>query len=145
MLPDIGSGVTVQAQMRVWDSQQGSSFEEVQAWGGRIGASSILTVTTAGVSNTSPAGGLLLGLQSFALHNGLPEYRRGRLQLVESQSPGTLIWELLGQPGANYLIERQNDGANWQPLLQIANPSGRVQFSDVVTNAASVYRAQVLP
>lgn len=145
MLPDIGSGVTVQAQMRVWDSQQGSSFEEVQAWGGRIGASSILIVTTAGVSNTSPAGGLLLGLQSFALHNGLPEYRRGRLQLVESQSPGTLIWELLGQPGANYLIERQTDGANWQPFLQIANPSGRVQFSDVVTNAASAYRAQFLP
>lgn len=144
-LPNIGSGVTIQAQMRVWNSQRGSSYEEVQAWGGRIGASSILTVTTAGVSNTSPAGGLLLGLQSFALHNGLPEYRRGRLQLIESQSNGTLIWELLGQPGANYLIERQTDGANWQPFLQIANPSGRVQFSDVVTNSATIYRAQVLP
>jgi hypothetical protein len=145
-LPDILPGAQAYAQIRAWESAQGASYEEARAWGGRSGASAILPVTTTGGPSPGPTDGVLLGLESFNVTSGLPEYRRGRLQFVEARLDGTLVWELLGQAGARYLIERQADGTNWAPLQLLENPTDRSQFSDVPPDASIVlYRAQLLP
>jgi len=145
-LPDILPGVPAYAQVRAWDVAQGASYEEARAVGGRVGSSDILHIRTAGGDQPAPSDGLLMGLRSFSLHYGLPEYRRGRLDLVDRREDGVLVWELLGQPGARYLIDRQLDGTNWNPLRIIENPSGRVTFTDGLPNAAGtvLYRAQIL-
>ncbi|HEY5911735.1 MAG TPA: hypothetical protein VJA21_14130, partial [Verrucomicrobiae bacterium] len=145
-LPQIPAGTQVYAQVRAWEATQGASFEEVRAMGGRLGASAVLPIVTAGGTWPAPTDGFLNGLQSFSLQYGLPEYRRGLLRFVTQGTDGVFTWELIGQPGGRYIIERQVDGANWLPLTTLTNPGGRITFTDTPPAEAvsTLYRAQLL-
>lgn len=70
MLPDFVAGQRVLAQIRVWDSNLGSSFEDARANGSLIGRSRIISVK-AGSERVGPT--LLLGIKSFSLQNALTE------------------------------------------------------------------------
>lgn len=146
-LPGVPASVGVRAQIRVWQAADGLSYEEARAVGGKTGESEILSVTTGPSNPPSPSLGLLVGLSSFNLHAGLPEFHGGLLELVSTGLDGTLTWSLFGQPGARYLVERRIDGAHWLPLVTLENVTGRVTFSDRPEPSRSVvlYRAQWLP
>jgi hypothetical protein len=144
-LPQFGPQQSLVAQVRAWETASGASYEEARAWGGKTGVSAPIDVTTAG-SVPAPGDGLLLGLQSFSVVAGLPEYRRGRIEYLYSNPDGSKVWEMLGQPGAQYLIEWQVDGANWNPLQILPNPTGRARFTNQPPVATVVlFRAQLLP
>ncbi|HLP76340.1 MAG TPA: hypothetical protein VK327_05415, partial [Candidatus Paceibacterota bacterium] len=67
VLPGIMAGERVFAQIRVWDSNYGDSFENARANGSPTGTSEIVNV----VAGSEETGGtLLLGIKSFSLHKG---------------------------------------------------------------------------
>src|SRR5207247_10160892 len=106
------------AQIRVWEVAKGASYEEARALGGRFGRSSVIEVTLGSIPSPPP---YLIGLQSFSLHVGLPQFNTGRLELAERKPDGTQVWSLTGEAGYRYLIEKNSDNSTRKPLMVIAN------------------------
>jgi hypothetical protein len=142
LLPTVAPTATAFAQVRVWQSDKGSSYEEARALGGKFGKSEMLQITTGILPNPPP----LWGLQSFSLRAGLPEFTVGRIQLEERHSDGSVSWLLLGAAGYRYAIERRTEDSVWCPLLVLTNMTGSVPFTDPSAPAENVnlYRARIL-
>ncbi len=144
-LTDVPPGSNAFVQVRAWDRTVGESYEEARALGGRFGRSSIFSIL-AGGNELPPAP--LIGLTSFNLQAGLPGFTVGRIQFRETLPDGALQWDLTGEPGFRYLIERSSSPGQpeWEPFLTLENVSGTVTFG-VLPNPAAVntlYRARIL-
>lgn len=144
-LSHIPPGATVFAQVRVWESNKGSSYEEARALGGRFARSEILEV----VAGSGPSSATrLAGLTSFHLEAGLPSFTVGVIDFVERQPGNTITWSLRGAPGFRYVVERSQgaDPVLWRPFAIVTNTSGTVTFTDSANsgNGRTFYRARIL-
>ncbi len=80
-LPDVAPGQSVFAQIRVWDSNYGDSFEAAKANGSPIGTSTIVNVK-AGSEETG--GTLLWGIRNFSLHGSQSGNGNSTIRLTPS-------------------------------------------------------------
>jgi hypothetical protein len=142
-LANVSPGSNALAQVRVWDSTKGNSYEEARSLGGRFGKSEILSITTGG--DGLPDGDLS-GLHSFSLQAGLPRFASGTIQLVERIPPATVVWSVIGEPGYRYLVEKATKDFIWRPHIVLTNTSGTVTFTDSANSASSAtfYRSRIL-
>ena len=85
-------------------------------------------------------------LSSFHLRAGLPAFTTGHIELVQVQPDGGAIWNLIGEPGFLYLVEKRILPHNWVPLVILTNITGTVQFTDPDKSNSSVkfYRSRML-
>ncbi len=142
-LPTVPPGSNAVLQVRAWEGNKSSSYEEARAMGGRFGKSELLTVAVGG-GPIPPAN--LVGLQSFSLQAGLPQFACGQIFFVERQPGGVVVWSHRGEPGFRYVIERSVHGFEWRPHLVITNVLSTATFTDS-TNSGSVvvfYRSRIL-
>lgn len=136
--PNVPVGSKVYAQMRVWESAWGESYEAARAQGGKFGFSEIQSAT--GGAST------LIRVAGFRLQAGLPFFYAGRLAVGERRPDGTQEFLLQGQPGFRYLIEKQSPPNLWSPLVVVTNLTGTVSFTDAQQNqgTVSLYRSRLL-
>jgi hypothetical protein len=132
--------------VRVWESARGASYEQARALGGQFGRSEVIEVQASG-SSAQPAP--LIGLQSFHLNLGLPQFAVGTIEFVEHQPGGILVWSVSGAPGFKYSIEKsQQVGGQtiWEPFVVVTNTTGTVTFTDTANSGSSVvfYRSRIL-
>ena len=144
-LPNVPGGENAFCQVRVWDMNYGLSYEQARGFGGKFGKSGIIQVRVSQPPFELPP--TLVGLQSFAVQAGLPEFTVGRIDFVERQH-GSVLWSLTGQKGYRYLIEKSTppDRTEWLPFLILTNDIGTVTFADSPNSASSAvfYRARIL-
>jgi hypothetical protein len=144
-LPNVPAGSNAVVQVRAWDTGFGTSYEEARATGGRFGKSLILQLTAGGGAVPPQP---LLGLQSFSLQAGLPYLQVATIRFVQRLPGNVIVWELQGQPGNLYVIEksRRSEEIVWRPLTVITNVTGTVTFSDTADSGAAMvwYRARIL-
>jgi hypothetical protein len=143
VLPTVAPGSNAFLQIRVWQASKGASYEEARALGGKFGRSEVLQLIA---GNEPGAPQVLVGLQSFSLQAGLPQFTAGRIDPGGIGPTGLLIWSLVGQAGCRYSIERSLGDFVWRPWLVLTNLTGTVTFDDPtplpVPNA--FYRARIL-
>jgi hypothetical protein len=142
-LPNVPVGGDAFLQVRVWDSEQATSYEEARATGAKFGKSEILEQNAGNAGLFAPQ---MQNLQSFSLQAGLPYFNVGTIHLINLQSDGKAIWELAGSPGFRYLIEKNSQFSTWQPFTVVTNVVGTVIFTDFCTNSTGItfYRARIL-
>jgi hypothetical protein len=144
-LPNVPPGSNAVTQVRAWEQQKGSRYEEARALGGKFGRSGLIEVTAGG--GLIPAQPLI-GLSSFNLQAGLPQFTVGRIQLLEREPAGIIKWSLEGEPGSRYLVEKsvQPFDTVWRPYLVLTNATGTVIFTDSANlgSGAVLYRARLL-
>lgn len=140
-LPTVPPGSNAVVQIRVWDRNQAASYEEARAVGSKFGRSGIMTIVAGGGDYPTD---YLTDLQSFSLSAGLPQFVAGRLQLDGLAPDGTATWQLQGEAGYRYVIERANSNFVWRPLLVLTNVSGIVTFVDPAPAPPGYYRARIL-
>ncbi|HWH72446.1 MAG TPA: immunoglobulin domain-containing protein, partial [Candidatus Sulfotelmatobacter sp.] len=142
-LANVPAGTAAVVQVRVWEADRGTTYEEARALGGRFGKSELLQVITT-EAPTPPAG--LTGLKSFSLQAGLPRWTAGVIEFVERQPKGVVVWSLKGAPGFRYLIERAERDQPWQPFVVLTNATGTVTFTDSAESGASTvfFRSRIL-
>jgi hypothetical protein len=144
-LANVPSGSNAFVEVMAWDTAFGDSYEQARFMGGKVGKSEILHITTGG--GGAPAGSLL-GLPSFSLQAGLPYFQTATIQFLERQADNSIVWELHGQPGSLYVVEKsgQNNEVVWRPYTVVTNVNGTVTFSDHADSGSTVilYRARIL-
>lgn len=142
-LPTVPPGSNAIAQVRAWEANRGSSYEEARALGGKFGKSDMLTVMVGGGSMPPT---YLEGLQSFSLGAGMPQFATGHIQFVERQPGGILVWSHQGEPGFHYLIEKSAGGFEWRPFAVVTNVASTVTFTDSANSGSAVtfYRSRIL-
>jgi hypothetical protein len=130
-------------QVKVWDFFDGPTYEAARANGGRFGFSSVMETVTYQIPN--PPVNLLLE-ESFSLQHGLPLFTTGHLSLGRHLPAGGFEWELQGEAGFRYLVERRNPPNNWEPFLIVTNDIGVVRFEDPLGSVGALrfYRARML-
>jgi hypothetical protein len=146
-LSDVLPGAIAVAQLRVWESAKGNSYEEARARGGKYGKSAILNLTTS-LPPTFPGGPPqpLAGLQSFSLKAGLPYFTSAVIQFVNQLPDGSMVWSLTGEPNYRYLIEQSAGDHVWQPYQVITNVTGTVNFTNVPPSGSNsvFFRSRIL-
>jgi hypothetical protein len=142
-LPTVPPGSNAIVQVRAWDATKGSSYEEARGLGGKFGKSELLTVM-AGGGPIAPAN--LIGLQSFSLQAGMPQFASGKITFLERQPGSIIVWSHLGEMGFRYLIEKSIHGLEWQPYVVITNQGPTATFTDSANSgsAAVFYRSRIL-
>jgi hypothetical protein len=142
-VPDVPPGSNAYVQARVWDSFYGATYEEARARGGKYGASPTAIAPTSPNIFSIPQA---VPLQTFALKAGLPELANGRLEKGAEGPNHQINWNLVGNPGFTYLVEKREPPHNWIPLAVVTNITGVISFTDPEASNASVkfYRARML-
>lgn len=142
-IPNVPSGVSAVMQIRVWDSNYGNSYEEARARGGKYGKSALATVMTGGGAALA---GLPTGISSFQLQVGLPAYTSAVISFSNQQPDGTLVWNLTGAAGCNYLVEMCGTDGIWRPYQVFYDSTGIVQFTTTNSGVSGLvlYRARIL-
>jgi hypothetical protein len=142
-IPDVLAWVTAYLQIRVWDRSCGETFEESQTLGGKFGKSDILPVM---LYPELAVPQFLPQMRSFSLQAGQPLLATAKLY-PGSQSPNqTREWLLVGEAGAQYVIDYREPPNDWFPLYQVTNVTGTVTFVDSNAQNASIkfYRARII-
>ena len=143
--PNIPPGIPIFAQIRVWESSRGNSYEEARALGGKFGRSSIMQVTLGG-GLTPPQ--RLVAISRFSLQAGLPAFTVGQIEFLQRDQDDSLLWQLRGEAGFRYVVEKTSLTASldWHPLIVLTNTSGTVTFSDQIGSGegTALYRARIL-
>ena len=144
-LANIAPGDHAFTQVRAWESARGSSYEEARALGGKFGRSDVVELIAGGPLAPPPT---MVGLRSFSLQAGLPEFSVGRIEFQEREPGGVIIWSLHGNAGFRYLVEKSTplESAVWRPFVVLTNHTGVVSFNDSASSSSSVvlYRARIL-
>lgn len=141
-LPQTAGGESFVAQVRVWESSFGASYEEARALGGRFGRSDLATGVAASALEPPTA---ISTFSSFALQAGQPGFTVGRIDPVSVQADGSVSWRLTGAVGYRYLLERLTDGTTWEPVQVWENFSGNELFTSPATSGTTVFlRARLL-
>ena len=142
-LPTVPPGANAIVQVRAWDARKGTSYEEARALGGKFGKSEPLTITAA-APGTRPAN--LVGLQSFSLRAGMPQFASGKITFLERRPGNIVVWSHRGEIGFRYVIEKSIHGFEWQPYLVITNVTSTATFTDSASSGSSAvfYRSRIL-
>jgi len=142
-LPTVPPGSNAVLQVRAWDGNKGSSYEEARALGGKFGKSELFTLPVGGGPLPPPS---LSGLQSFSLQAGLPGFVTGQISFVARQPGNVVVWAHHGQPGYRYLIEKSAHVNEWKPFQVITNATSTVTFTDEANSGSAVvfYRSRIL-
>jgi hypothetical protein len=142
-LATVPPGSSVLVQVRAWERNRGTTYEEARALGGKYGKSELLSITTY-ASGAQPLG--LVGLQSFVMQAGLPFFSAGVIQLSHREPGGIVVWSLQGEPNVRYVIEKAAQDFVWEPYLVLTNVTGTVTFTDSASSGANVvlYRSRLL-
>ncbi|MBK7999000.1 MAG: immunoglobulin domain-containing protein [Verrucomicrobia bacterium] len=144
-LPHIPSNARVVTQVRVWEAEKGSTYEDARAFGGKFGRSGIVEVL-AGNGVLSPT--RLTGLASFNLQAGLPSFTVGVIDFIDREPGNRIVWSLRGAAGFRYVVERTDESEPivWRPYLVLTNTTGEVMFTDSARsgNGRTFYRARIL-
>jgi len=142
-VPDIPPNETVHVQLKVWDWYDGSTYEAARANGGKFGFSPVMQTVTYQIP--SPPVELILPA-SFSLQHGLPLFTTGQLSIGGRLPGGGVDWELQGEAGFRYLVERRTPPHDWEPFLVVTNELGVVRFEDPLGSPGVVrfYRARML-
>ncbi len=141
-IPTVPPGSNAVVQVRVWEKNKGSSYEEARAFGGKFGKSDFFTVMVGGgLMPPQP----LTGLESFSVRAGLPQLTTGIIQFV-AHGPEGFVLSHQGEPSFRYVIEKSVENFNWLPFLVLTNLSGTETFTDANTNSspAAFYRSRIL-
>ncbi|MBI1178748.1 hypothetical protein GC207_15050 [bacterium] len=142
-VPDIPAGENVFVQLKVWNVFDGLTYEAARASGGKFGFSPVMQTSTYQI----PSPPVELNIpDSFSLQDGLPLFTTGLLSFSAHSPNGGVEWELQGEAGFRYLIERRTPPNTWDPFLIITNTSGVTQFEDPLGSQGAVrfYRARIL-
>jgi hypothetical protein len=88
----------------------------------------------------------LRGLWSFSLQAGEPVLATAKLYPGGQTPTGDLEWLLVGDIGAQYVVEHRSPPNDWSPFLLITNLTGTVTFVDTNAKNSSpnFYRARIL-
>lgn len=144
-LANVMAGSNAFFQVRAWDANYGGSYEQARATGGKFGKSDILQFAAGGGNYPAQT---LDGLKSFSLQAGLPFFEVANIRFLGLQPLRTLVWELEGQPGSIYLIEKSRRTVEtiWRPFTILTNETGTVTFTDTAEfGSANVwYRSRIL-
>jgi hypothetical protein len=142
-VPDVLSGQTGYVQVRVWNQNNGESFEEAAALGGEVGRSDVVALTLGQPFAVPPP---LRGLWSFSLQAGQPLLAAAKLYPDEVLPDGSRKWLVIGDAGARYVVEYRTPPNDWTPLTVLTNVVGGVSFIDTNAPSASLkfYRAQIM-
>jgi hypothetical protein len=140
-IPDVAPGQPLFAQLRVWETAWGKSYEETRARGGKFGFSPIVSIVGEPLPTLNK-----LPMTSFILRYGLPQFTTGKLAFARRLSDRTIEWRLTGEPGFRYLIERRLPPHNWKPLVILTNENGTVTFTDPdqQNSSSHFYRSRML-
>lgn len=142
-LPYIAPGDAFFAQVRIWDRDKGETYEEARALGGRFGRSVIIESvgTSVGTLNWP-----LNALSPFSLQAGRPEFNVGILTVRERNPDGSIVWELHGEPGFRYLVERRHENQHWQPYEVLTNETGTITFITSLLNSQTslIFRSRII-
>jgi hypothetical protein len=142
-IPDVLAGQIAYVRVRAWDNRFGETFEEARALGGTFGQSEIMPV----VLTTFPtAPQPLKDLKSYRLQSGQPVLATAKLYPGQRLPSGDREFLLVGEIGAQYVIEHRAPPQTWLPLFVVSNATGTVSFVDTNAQNASThfYRAQIL-
>lgn len=141
-LPRTAPGDSFLAQVRVWDHQVGSTYEESRALGGRFGRSTVIPAI-ADNPFAPPRG--LPGWASFSLQAGQPEFSVGRIEVVRVLPDGSVEWRLSGAAGFRYLLEERFTGGHWRPRQLLSDFTGEATFTTPPpTDDTTLFRARLL-
>ncbi len=142
-LPTVQPGSTAVLQVRAWDASKGISYEEARALGGRFGKSDLMELAVGG-GEMPPTD--LIGLRSFSLKAGLPQFAVGEISFVERLPEGVVVWSHRGEPGFRYVIEKSVHGFEWKPYMVITNVTSTANFTDSPSSGSSAvfYRSRIL-
>ena len=57
-----------------------------------------------------------------------------------------MTWQLTGNTGYRYVIEKSSGDAQWNPFLVVTNLAGKVTYTDPGANSVGInfYRARIL-
>jgi hypothetical protein len=147
-LGNVAPGETAVCQVRAWESAFGRSFEEARALGGKFGKSSLVDVFVGPYAPYAMAYGTIFALPSFSLQAGLPYCSTGKINLLQREADGTILWALQGEPGSRYVVEKciPSEDNVWQPLTVLTNQTGTVFFGDAFKQDAKLVflRARIL-
>lgn len=132
-VPTVGNSVWV--QVRAWDLDSGSSFEQAAI----TGASSVFMVTFSPSVGGLPAlPSELVGFESFALSGSAVAERFASSQVVRNSSGNGLMLQWDSELGRNYIIETSHDLTVWSPAFGPLSGSGQVeQFPIVISGSGS--------
>jgi len=125
-IPTVRAGQVAWAQVLVWETARGATYEEATSAGGISGTSDLFEILTggAGIPPTPPA--TLTGLTSFAiggLGGVLPAQaalRPARLSGFDLTDEG-FGFNLSGNAGARHRVEVSTDLHHWTLLIELPN------------------------
>src|SRR5437870_1662956 len=114
MLANVAPGSDAVLQVRAWEAAKADTYEQSRALGGKFGKSEVLTVTATAAPQLPQC---LIGLSSFNLRAGLPQFTVGVIKFVERLPENTIVWAVIGESGFRYLVEKANNDFVWQPYV----------------------------
>ena len=142
-LPFLRAGGQLVTQVRAWDASVAASYEEARALGHRFGRSKILNWTTS--DPPAPRDLVPVGLESFALQLGLPDFTVGRIEAELEPDGKQVTFRLTGAWGFRYLLEQRLAGGHWKPVKIFENLPGQASFTHPLTEPESaLFRARIL-
>lgn len=138
--PDVLPQAVAYIQLRAWEAAWGNSYEEARARGGKFGFSPIISVTTI----APPGSPSSVATPPFSLRSGNALFTTGRLERGVRLPSGEYQWNVIGNAGFRYLVEKRMPPNNWFPLFTLTNITGTVTFTDPGNASAAFYRARIL-
>lgn len=142
VVPDVLANQTAYIQVRVWDISKWETFEEAAALGGKVGKSEVIPK----VLQPPFVPPMFTELYSFKLEAGSPVLATAKLYPNPEPTGNDIEWLLVGEVGAQYVIESRTPPNDWIPIMLVTNTTGTVTFVDTNAQNASLmfYRAQIL-
>lgn len=141
-VPDVLAYETAYIQVRVWDKSRWETFEEAAALGGKVGKSEIIPKKLYSEIQVPT----FTELYSFKLESGSPVLATARLYPNLNSPESNREWLLIGEVGAQYIVESRTPPNDWNPIMLVTNTTGTVTFTDPNAQNSSVkfYRAQII-
>lgn len=144
-IPGVAAGQVANVQVRVWDLNNGTNYGEALTNGGKVGASSIISVTTGGGGIPPGLPSNLIGLESFSLRQGIaPAPVAAYLSPGRRPGNGSLEWLLHGQSDTRYAVECSTNLVDWAGLMIVTPVNGVASFNDQFGAPCLYYRARLL-
>lgn len=152
LIPGVLAGQAAYLQVRVWDSDSGTNYDQVLANGGKVGFSSVISVVTGGGGMPPGLPALLAGLESFSLRQGIAaapvtayiSLDQHDIPGLRSAELGLFRWTLNGQSGARYAVECSTNLVDWAGLAIVTPVNGVATFQEPRNQQRRFYRARLL-
>jgi Concanavalin A-like lectin/glucanases superfamily/Immunoglobulin domain/Immunoglobulin I-set domain len=147
VIPTVEPGQSAYVQVRVWDNNIGSAYEETLQLGGKVGTSEILSVVTGGGGSPPGLPASLVGLQSFSLTQGLNFTAASATPViipVARLDTGAMEWVLKGRSGVRYAVECSANLVQWAAFTIVIPTNGEARFTDRVGLTCTYYRARLI-